>query len=805
MMAIARMHTGKAPGPDGYTLTYYKTFSNILTPHFLAAYNDAGEGALPPEDSLRAFISVIPKEGKDPLLCQNYRPISLLNIDLKIFTKVLSMRLSELIPSLVHLDQVGFVPSREARDNTIKAINLIHAARVRQTPLLLLSTDAEKAFDRVSWPFLIETLHQIGFGTRIMNWIHAIYSKPTARVKVNGQLSSPLGISNGTRQGCPLSPLIFILFLEPFLRTVRDNPNITGIQLSESLTPKTAAFADDLLFFITNPLISLPKLMSELRIYGTLSAFKVNFQKSEALNISMSDSMLNLLKLDFPFKWSETYIAYLGIRLLSRVEDIFPINFPPLLSDIKKDLLKWQSGGFSWFGRCSIIKMNIMPRLLYYLQTLPVKVPKAFLQATNRTIGRFIWAQKPPRLAQAILRLPKTSGGIGLPDVRLYHAACHLTRIIDWCKHEKLKQWIQIEQLLAGLELKGLPWCQKNLQANIVKHPTLGETWRITQKINKEHSIAPAPSPLTPVIGNPDFRPGCQDTSFLELKGSERSQLRHFILNGQWMPRNAIMEDPLLECLSFWQKLQLAHFIKAQTSPTPYLRALTPFEQLSLEQEPMRHSISLTYQLLIASPKGYKPPYITKWERDLGLQLSEKQVERVILFTFKTSISATQQEAGFKIMSQWYYTPARLQQMFPQSSDLCWRCGEEAGTLLHIFWSCKRLSPFWSEVHRITQKFTDRELPKSPEFFLLHHHEIPSKAYRKSILPLLSTAAKSCIPLLWKQTEPPVVALWLKKIADIYNMEDLIVTEKGNSEKFLKKWYYWREFFYSEEHARLLA
>lgn len=170
--------------------------------------------------------------------------------------------------------------------------------------------------------------------------------------------------------------------------------------------------------------------------------------------------------------------------------------------------------------------------------------------------------------------------------------------------------------------------------------------------------------------------------------------------------------------------------------------------------------------------------------------LSKRQEERIILFTYKTSICANQQEAGFKVLSQWYYTPVRLPWMFPQSSDLCWRCGEEAGTLLHIFWSCRLLTLFWNEVHRITQKFTDRELPRSPEFFLIHHHEIPSKAYRKSILPLLVTAAKSCIPLLWKRTEPPGAAMWLKKIADVYNMEDLVATERGLREQFLKKWFY---------------
>lgn len=174
-VAIAELKSGKAPGLDGYSPLYYKTFGHLLTPHFLLAYNAAGEGTTPPRDTLRAHIAVIPKEGKDPLLCQNYRPISLLNMDLKIFTKILALRLIGHIPQLIHLDQVGFVPLREARDNTTKALNLIYAAQRRKIPLLLLSTDAKKAFDRVDWTFLTETLCSIGLGQRMLHWVHAIY------------------------------------------------------------------------------------------------------------------------------------------------------------------------------------------------------------------------------------------------------------------------------------------------------------------------------------------------------------------------------------------------------------------------------------------------------------------------------------------------------------------------------------------------------------------------------------------------------------------------------------------------------
>lgn len=129
----------------------------------------------------------------------------------------------------------------------------------------------------------------------------------------------------------------------------------------------------------------------------------------------MPVSLNILLRADFPFKWASSYIKYLGIRLTSKIEDLFSLNFPPLLMDIKKDLQKWQTSMFPWFGRCSIIKMNIMPRILYHLQTLPIRIPNAFLKAANRALVMFVWARKPPQLAQSILRLPKNARWNGSP------------------------------------------------------------------------------------------------------------------------------------------------------------------------------------------------------------------------------------------------------------------------------------------------------------------------------------------------------------------------------------------------------
>lgn len=124
--AIKQLKPGKSPGPDGLSTIYYKMFSKTLQTPFLKTFNSLSPSNPLTRAMLEAHIVVISKDGKDSSQTGHYRPISLLNVDIKIFSKILANRLLPLLPSIVSQDQVGFIPGREARDNTCKAINLHH-------------------------------------------------------------------------------------------------------------------------------------------------------------------------------------------------------------------------------------------------------------------------------------------------------------------------------------------------------------------------------------------------------------------------------------------------------------------------------------------------------------------------------------------------------------------------------------------------------------------------------------------------------------------------------------------------------
>lgn len=170
----------------------------------------------------------------------------------------------------------------------------------------------------------------------------------------------------------------------------------------------------------------------------------------------------------------------------------------------------------------------------------------------------------------------------------------------------------------------------------------------------------------------------------------------------------------------------------------------------------------------------------------MGIIFTEEQRVNIIYSISETSVCTKMQETNYKIFSQWCCTPTLLHRYFPSASNLCWCCRKERGTLLRVFWSCSKLRDYWREVRRITQKFSEPEIPEDPTYFLLHVTKIPGKTHKNSIMDHLLNVAKSCIPLTWKHTRSPSVGLWFRKVKELNRLEDFVWTI-GRSRRYMIK------------------
>ena len=307
--ALISAANNKSPGIDGIPYEFYRKFFDVIGTDLIDVYNCIfAEGIL--SDSQRtAVISLIPKKG-DLLNANNWRPISLLNTDYKLLAKVLQIRLSKVMNSLVNEFQTCSIPGRSIHSNMFIVRDIIEYANSDNSSIALLSLDQEKAFDKVDWGFLMKVLRKLDLGDNFIKWISILYRNINSRLLIHGGLSDPVQIARGVRQGCPLSPLLYVLFIEPIACFINNNALIGGFMIpgSGGKCVKLIQYADDATC-ISSSVSDVLNFINVLSLFQKATGATININKSFGLKLGAMSSV----NLPLDISWSTISIKITGI------------------------------------------------------------------------------------------------------------------------------------------------------------------------------------------------------------------------------------------------------------------------------------------------------------------------------------------------------------------------------------------------------------------------------------------------------------------------------------------------------------
>ncbi|XP_051807528.1 LINE-1 retrotransposable element ORF2 protein isoform X1 [Acanthochromis polyacanthus] len=557
------MPNNKSPGPDGFPAEFYKHFWSILSPLFQRVIADIKKQLKLPSNMNSATISLLLKPNKDPLLPTSYRPISLLNVDLKIITKTLSHRIEKILPFIIHPDQTGFIKGRHSSTNTRRLFNLMVHSSQQHTPSIIVTLDAEKAFDKVNWSFLILTMQKFGFGESFINWIKILYTAPLATVVTNGLTSQPFTLHRGTRQGCPLSPSLFTIFIEPLAAAIRQNTSIYGFKTA-NYHHKISLYADDVLLFLTKPHSSLQETISTIGKYSKLSDYSINWHKSSIL--PLQNSSWDVAAHAPPIPLCTGHITYLGIHISPRLSELLSLNYTPLLKTITDTLLRWVNLPLSLTGRIASIKMTILPKINYLFSMIPLKPTHSWFKSLDSAINKYYWKNKTPRIKLSTLQKPKTQGGLAAPNFHQYFIANQLQYILKWINpiHSDYT-WIDIEQTLSdNIPLSDLPF----ISPSIKRHPcfksiTISSALTAWWEFHKITNSSLALCKLTPIWNNPDFLSNKKPLHLHSWSDKGITHLQHIFHNNELVSFSHLVQEYGIRSNQYLEYLQIKSSISA--------------------------------------------------------------------------------------------------------------------------------------------------------------------------------------------------------------------------------------------------
>ncbi len=775
------MARNKTPGNDGISCEWYLKFWNIVGTFLVNVLNVGLQKGEMSSSQRQAVITLLEKEGKDRCKLKNWRPISLLNVDYKIASKVLATRLKKVIPTLVHQDQSGFVKGRYIGESVRSISDIMNFTKIYNKPGIMLFLDFEKAFDSLEWDFLFKTLYHMNFGESFVNSVKALYTNISSCVMNNGVSSKYFSVSRGVRQGDPLSPYLFILAIEPLSCKIRNDPNIHGISV-KNCEIKIIQYADDTTCTLKDEQ-SVHKLFDVIDNFGIISGLKLNVSKSQALWLGSKrfcrDKPFNILWPDEPVKALGVYFSYNEDAAMEK-------NFDSKIKKLRSILNIWKMRQLTLAGKILLIKTFGLSQFIYLASV--ISIPNGIIQKIDTILYDFLWKGGKGFIKRNTLIGNFEDGGAKMVDVKSMFKSLKIKWIqryvSDNCAAWKEVFNVFIEPYGGKLILhcnvdpksvktwKNIPLFYKDVLAFYFEFIKPNEVDVICQCIWNNCKIMVDKRPCK--FSNNLYRCGMNLVSDLYTDDGNIIQFESWLIRG--VPKSSFLQwrSIVAAIPTQWKEFLKRGFKREHCVLSGFImnEGDINFDNVTTKS---------IYQILIhrfLEPPTSQRKYGDEFDIDTDCWKS------IYMLPFRCSGDIRTQMFQYKINLRCLMTKDRLYKMKIVNDNLCSLCNQDIETMKHLFFECDKVNFIWSDFQKWWNEVTGNEVDLNFEsiMFGVNYHN------PDVLLNLCIIIIKRMVYTCKFSSHMPCFVYFKKLLKFHYDLEKQIALNNNTLYKHTTKW-----------------
>ena len=728
-----RSSSETAPGLDGISYEVYKKLWPEVGPFLLDAWNFSNQIGLLPEDQRVSCITLLPKAGKDLEKIENWRPITLTNCDLKIFTKLLSNRVSKVLDRIISTSQTAYIPGRVVHDNLRVYDFYKNYCSTHDIDGLLISLDAKKAFDSVSHKYLREVLKRYGFSDGFIETVKLLYKDIKANIMVNGYKSVMIKIARSVKQGDALSCALFILCIDPLMRKMEANQEIESIPIPRSnysnikVSGKVAGFADDIGLAVKNNQSTINAIFRDYALFSKLSGIELNIDKTEILKLNVISTNIaftpvNLRVEDKVIGTSES-IKICGVVFSNNRNVAYQTNVLDKIVKLEKQIIRWLPRYLSLEGKITIVKTFGLSQLIYTMQMCEIK--QEDVKRIESIIFKFLWNKKwvgnsaPDRIKRDILKMPYSQGGLKVPDIQALDNALKTKQFIRAMNSNHQINLVQ-KFVMEGegyyeifkieyAKVSNLDVVTSSYQKTTNFLTDLVRTGRAAEVVNNDEFTQIRAN----IIASTDIIEYFKKKNiplviyrFREL-AQHGIESFHHLLNEARYPRSNRLQTCAREILSFFPNewIEIVSNMEDIDASLTYSNMYLAGKWQLIDNSKI--TVKSLREILSVKSSGYVKPYLNQAKFELS-NLNEYE-HNPFLLVRQAMHAPRDRFYKYRILHGDVFCKSRMFKFKMVDSPHCSFCPNEIETVKHVIWDCPRSTRAWEYLESQTREALGRE------------------------------------------------------------------------------------------------